>query len=1483
MAAADTGVGAKKKSWLKRAAIGGGAGVVVLLVGGYVLVPVIASAKAPGIIERAAAEGIAGSVKVKSVSVGWGGPVTVKGVELRDPEGKLVGTFDAESSLGIWKVLGGLSDLGTAKVSGRLDVVRTVSASGVATTNLERALAGKAPAAPKGPKGSGGPTPVPAVSLTLEVGGIDATYTEKNDTGAEVGRAAMKQLKGSVVVSTAGSATAKVQLGAEFGETLDGPMTGSFKSLATVDGFVQSGALAVEKSSVDATIDAKGAPINLVDALAGQGGLLSSALGKSADASLKVKGTLAALDADVRLESPNAVADLGIKSDGVGAESRVRATRKGTLTLKSLAFVEKVPAVASAFSDAGVRITSWPGATVSIDSLDLPTGGESARWSGAKLEVSAMTSGDVVGTITRAGADGAAGTPEALVVRQVTLGVIAKDLVKGVDVIGFTGATIGGQSAGELDLNVQVSELIGADGRLAVASGSVPGKIVGKLEAKSVATGLLAPFVAAANLPLDLQIDVGPTVDVVLNAMTKSSGAGAAGARGSIPPTDITLSVRSANVSMSSALVYDATGLGIAPQGEPSQIVVERSVPLVQRVLTRSAKEGEPPATASGSGRLELVVTNARLPLSGKRIDYSLATASVQVTVSDLTVATPGAGAARPMSVGVERLQLTGAALPQTLSPFGIDGRLLLDGQPMTVKGDARVSGVMEEQELPRLAGLGTRRASGSFTLSGVSGTALQGLLLGGGAGDAMKTVASELVGSGIDVKIDLGNKTSGNTQAVGLTVTGTGLNASLQGELKTNALELGQLDGSTTLTDRLARAILEMAGQKGDAVATARLREPAGISLRVQPLVIPLKAQSFTPDWTAAKSIVTLSAGLSRPAIVDGLMVDGRSLSAGVANFSVNASVPLSVMDTSETRAPGAAALSLTGSMDVVGNDAADVLARLRVSGGSATDGTNPRVNINLTDVSTSRLDEIAGQGGLLPGLLGANATVVATVAKTGPDLTEIGVEVDSPQMTVKNAQLLVSKGAYTAAGPFTVSITATPALVEQRLLGVKPGEAGSLRVGEPVKVSVNVQKLVLSAPGADVGGGPLKPGVFVIDAVAASPRIVLVRPAAGGAGASTTEFTGFTSTLKSTGNASTTGVSFTASVGSVKTNGQVVNDPTVVRGSIENLADVGGRVQSEVAVLNLTATTGRLPTAVVGSLVSGGGKLSELLGDELTADVEARDVSKTGTTGFVSVKLKSPKASMVAGGPVSGGVLDTGAPGATPLRIELSEFKFGAGGELLKIFPIFAEMERAAGEANKAPATITSQGLRVPIDGDLTRMSGTLNVDVGRVDYQFSQTLGTLLDDTVFRGGRGQDQRPIPAFVIDINRGVLRYGSVQQKVVLPVRNFDFQTRGVIDLVAQQIDVVTYIPTLAAAPGLLGNLNKTVGGALGKIVPGFVDKLTSIPIRTSGPLGNPSSGMAGDVVLDEFKDALKPDSLIKGIGDLLGGGGSKPAPPKPR
>ena len=1489
MSAVESTTSGRKKSWVKRIVIGVGVGVAVLLVGGYVLVPVIAGSKAPGIIESAVGDSIKGSVKVGSVSVGWGGPVVVKGLELRDPEGNRVGVFDVESSLGIWKVLGGLKDLGTTKLSGRLDVVRTTDASGKGTTNLERAIASKVEAA-KGSVGSAsGPAGVPALAGRLVVSGIDATYEEKNATGGVIGRAAMKGLNGSVEYSTFDTGKVDVKLDAAFGEKLDGPATGSLAVKTGVTSFIAGGTLAAQKASIDAVVDLKGAPVNLIDALAAQGGLLSGALGPTADATVKAKGTGAAMSADVVVYAPNATADLGITTEGSGASSRLKATRKGSLTLRSLAFVEKAPGVAGALKDAGVAVTKWPGVTVAVTSLDVPASGEGS-WAGSRAEVSAFTTGEINGTITRTRADGKAGTQpvnEALVVKPVMVGVIAPDIVKGVEVIGNTEATIGGQSAGALDLNVQVSDLIGADGKLVVAGGGMPGRLVGVLDMKAMATGLLAPLAATSGLPLDLPVDVGPTLDVRVSAMTKGSAPA-----GSVPPTDIAVNVKSANVTVFSTMLYDATGLGLARENEPTKITVERAGPLVQRLLAQGSKPGETAPTATGACKVEIELTSARLPVSGKKIDRTLISAGAKMTVSDLSVRLPGK---EPIDVGAERLTLTATALPRTISPIKAEGRLLLNGQPLMLNADMKVAGLLEEQQLPRLPGLDTRRVSGAVALTGISGTALQGIIVGSGASDAMKRVAAELVGSSVGVRIDLGDKTSGGTQPLNLTVTGQGLNAQVQTELKTDALEVLQAEGGTTLTDALARGVLEVAGQKGEALSGARLREATGVSLRVQPLTVPLKVGTFSPEWSRAKSIVSLTASLARPAIVDGLMVDGRPLSAGVAGFSIDGAVPLSIMDKGETHAPGAAGLRLSGSMDLVGNGEADVLARLRVSGGSAPDGSKPSVNVTLTDVATGRLDEIAGRSGLLPGLLGDRAQVTATLAQPQPGETEIGVDIDSPQVTLKKAMFVVTKESYRSSAPFVLTLTATPALIDRYVLGASgaaaPGGAAALRAGEPVKATLSVSKLVISAAGEDVGGGPMKPGVFAIDAVAVAPRLVLIRgessPKKGGASGATvqdrtTELTDFTATLKSTGTVEKSGIAFTASVGAVKSGGHMVTDPTVVRGSADNLADVGGRIRAEAAVFNLTATTGRLPTSLIESLISGNGQLTELLGDEVTADVEARDLSRTGTAGFMSLKFKSPKASAVAGGPVSGGVLDTGAPGATPLRVELTDFKFDGGGELLSLFPVFATMQRAAGEANKGPATITTRALRVPIDGDMSKLSGAVDIDIGRVDYEFSRALGTLMDDTIFRGGRGQDQRPVPKFTVDIDKGVLRYGTVQQKVLLPVRNLDFNLRGVVDLVNNRIDVVTYIPTLAAAPGLVSNLNSTVGGSLGKLVPGVVDKITAIPVRTLGPLDNPTTAYAPQIVLDEFKDVLKPENLIKGIGDLLGGGKDSPAPAKP-
>ncbi|MFT3683322.1 MAG: hypothetical protein QM783_00100 [Phycisphaerales bacterium] len=552
----------------------------------------------------------------------------------------------------------------------------------------------------------------------------------------------------------------------------------------------------------------------------------------------------------------------------------VCATRKGTLSVKSLAFAERVPSVAAALKDSGVSITGWPGVSVAVNALDLPAGGEGASWAGAKIEVSAFTTGNVTGTIARPGADGKPGVPETLVVKPITLGIVAPDLVKGVELIGSTEATIGGQSAGALDLNVQLTEIIGPDGKLLAAAGGVPGKVVGTLDAKAVSTSLLAPLAAGSGVPLDLPVDVGPTVDLSVNATTKGDGAAGAGV---IPPTTITLNLRSANVAMTGSLAYDSTGLGLSNDKQPLALTVQRSAPLVQRLLSSGAKPGEKTPTVSGSGAVQLAVKSLRIPVSGKKVDTSLASLSADVTVSDLVVQMND-GSAHPASFGTQRLQVSLQALPRSVSSLTAAGQLLLDGRPAQLSADMKVGGLLEKQDVPPLGVLGTRRLSGTIALTGVPGASIQALALGS-AGDDLKRVVAELVGSSVDVRINLGEKTNQSTQPVAVTLAGPALNAAVGCELKNESLEVTRVEGNASLTDALAQAVLQLAGQKGEAVAGARLRAPTSLAVKLeQPITVPLKAETVTPDWTRAKSILGLSVGLAKPAIVDGLKVDGRS-----------------------------------------------------------------------------------------------------------------------------------------------------------------------------------------------------------------------------------------------------------------------------------------------------------------------------------------------------------------------------------------------------------------------------------------------------------------------------------------------------------------------------------------------------------------------------------------------------------------------------
>jgi hypothetical protein len=230
-------------------------------------------------------------------------------------------------------------------------------------------------------------------------------------------------------------------------------------------------------------------------------------------------------------------------------------------------------------------------------------------------------------------------------------------------------------------------------------------------------------------------------------------------------------------------------------------------------------------------------------------------------------------------------------------------------------------------------------------------------------------------------------------------------------------------------------------------------------------------------------------------------------------------------------------------------------------------------------------------------------------------------------------------------------------------------------------------------------------------------------------------------------------------------------------------------------------------------------------------------------------------------------GPIIDT--RGGRPLLVELSQFSYSVDTKLLRMFPLFANIERKPGPTK---TTVTSRNLVIPADGDMRRLNGELLVDIGKIDYTFKRELGEFLDSVVFTAA-GEAQRPIAPFTITIVNGVMTY----EKFDLPIRNFVIKTRGTIDLVNNTVDVIMYVPTVAAAPSVMKKLNADLGSGFGSFLPDVIAEGTMIPIRSRGPIDKPTISIDVELFFKEFGSNLTKepgkiiDNIGKGLGDIFG------------
>ncbi|MBY0263717.1 MAG: hypothetical protein K2Q20_15335, partial [Phycisphaerales bacterium] len=664
--------------------------------------------------------------------------------------------------------------------------------------------------------------------------------------------------------------------------------------------------------------------------------------------------------------------------------------------------------------------------------------------------------------------------------------------------------------------------------------------------------------------------------------------------------------------------------------------------------------------------------------------------------------------------------------------------------------------------------------------------------------------------------------------------------------------------------------------------------------------IAIPFKAGTTEPDWAAApdaRIVVSTDNDISISNVPAGTDEQGRPRVTGVIVRGLGADVraPLSGL------APGDAAKAkrLSANFKLAATRTADNAAIANINGTAAATmaGANIEANVTLADIDTAVVEGLIGKPALLSGALGDKAQATLRIQPQAGGTTAISADITAPRLSEAKLALTQDATAIRLTQPATITWRPDASFVNAYLLGNQPGQAvaaGGTRLGQSSPITIRIAKLALASsqtgPDGQPTAGPLKPGVFDLDASIDVPSISLITP---GAPARETRRAGG-NPLDTLGNLVTGGAArnnnqpaaqgaditttieglriaarqaqgapeLEASITMDKVNGQAAaaqGKQSGARVRLASLADARGVIDAKRAVVNLDADLVAFPTAVVDGLARQGGLLAELLGPTVNLAATARNVSlaapapnaPSAPAGTVEATLTSPRAKAQLKGDVANGTFVQSGPISitiTEMRRELLDLLSGG-------LPVIESIQKASTDQ---PATITAEGLRAPVDGDITKLNGRLSVDPGVAQFKLNSALGDLIQ---IAGGKAEGTLgdKIQPFIVNMNRGVLTY----DRFTVPVGSFSLDTRGTVDLVRRQIDVVTYAPLGALSQKAVGRMNRDLTARLSGI-----DKLTQIPIVTKGSLDNPSTEPDFGLLLKET--VSDPGKLIDAIGNIL-------------
>jgi hypothetical protein len=1088
-------------------------------------------------------------------------------------------------------------------------------------------------------------------------------------------------------------------------------------------------------------------------------------------------------------------------------DSALQLESPGSVDVDTAAFLANDAIRLRALPGEGVRVSQAGRLSLAIERLRLPLDQDTPRFEAA---VAAINLSLGATNLTVPGPDG---QPVDLRLDNIAAAImVAPGAPLTLD--ASANAAVTGQPQGALSIAAALEPAAAMDAFADIGTLGVAGLTRAlptlNVELRGVPTLAAKPWLAALEgMGLDVPRIVGDTVSATI-AWKAAEG----------DVADISLDIQSPHLRASADARWTVDAVAIAA---PATLGIDRPDAIAAPWLP----EGW--AMQPGAG-VRASLSALRLPMDGLRPNLSAATASASVQTSGVQLSAPDLPA-----LGLQHLDLRVDTNAQRTS-LQLDAKPTAGGHPATLAANLRTAGLpalLNAGEKDQPAVLGTIDLTAPAELASAFDTTI--------AGRPLRQWVGEALGPQVTAKLELAQPTDQQRLAGVLSVQAPHANLNASGiALTPDALTIGGATLTATPSQALWQALAPILKLEGATLA------------QTSPLVVNVGAATFPlgqgASLAAGLQNTSLDLALRQPIRINGVPTGAPDEAGNRPRADV--AIPTLTANLESLGALLGGGAQARGALDLaIESPGHGRIAALQGRLAPADSGV-VALTVTLDHLDTQRASSIAGLGesaaAAIQGALGATARLElrATARPAAGERpwalqqTSLAIQADRLK-TASPIETVWDTDAVTLARPAALTWTPDAHWLESAI---------GARVTSVEPLNISLDRMVFGNPLAGELSA-LDPSVATIDAALSGQGATIAiadRPAI--------EFQTIQARVRRVAqNAfSLTGGAATANGGTLELNGL-----------IENLTDAQGVPRLETATVRGTLKGNDVPVALADAMSNTDGLLADSLGDVVDLDAEVQNgrlVPGQPPQADLRFSVRGPRADASGYGRLADHVISMPEPQTIltvrEVRPEIAE-------RFSEIIPELLMVEK---RPEDGPAVIRTQGLSIPTNGDWSKGQGKVTVALGTARFRTSSVLSGVLKATGQREQGSLGRRIDPINITMVN-GVITY----QPFDLPIGDLTLHSEGTVNLPANTMDVLVWIPMAALSDEAAGKFNTGLGSALGRSVPGF-GSATTVPWRVSGPLNAPDIRPAPGVLIERrgqqlFGPLLRPGESLQ---DLL-------------